>query len=109
MYGISIGKLQSILPPTTNIPEAYRHGFNEEQVVLIQNLALFFTLFYEGMLTEMAYLQVTKILLFVYMFYHAYLHFDQCEVGEKRTLAARIERFSRPKLQSSRAFEEEGV
>lgn len=29
------------------------------------------------MLTEMVFLQVARILLFVYMFYHVYLHFDQ--------------------------------
>jgi hypothetical protein len=29
------------------------------------------------LLTEMVYLQVARILLFVYMFYHVYLHFDQ--------------------------------
>ncbi|CAI8617119.1 unnamed protein product [Vicia faba] len=46
MYGIFIGQLQSILPPTTNIPEAYEHGSNEEQD-FIQNLALFFTSFYK--------------------------------------------------------------
>ncbi|OIV94964.1 hypothetical protein TanjilG_22161 [Lupinus angustifolius] len=37
---------ESILPPTTNIPEAYAHGSNEEQA-FIQNLALFFTSFYK--------------------------------------------------------------
>lgn len=28
-------------------------------------------------LTEMVFLQVARIVLFVYMFYHVYLHFDQ--------------------------------
>ncbi|QCE12211.1 exportin-1 [Vigna unguiculata] len=32
MYNIFMVQLQSILPPTTNIPEAYAHGSNEEQV-----------------------------------------------------------------------------
>ncbi|KAF7836515.1 protein EXPORTIN 1A [Senna tora] len=31
MYNIFMVQLQSILPPTTNIPEAYAHGSNEEQ------------------------------------------------------------------------------
>ncbi|XP_019444596.1 PREDICTED: protein EXPORTIN 1A-like [Lupinus angustifolius] len=46
MYSVFMGQLQSILPPTTNIPEAYAHGSNEEQA-FIQNLALFFTSFYK--------------------------------------------------------------
>ncbi|XP_019420983.1 PREDICTED: protein EXPORTIN 1A-like isoform X1 [Lupinus angustifolius] len=46
MYTIFMIQLQSILPPTTNIPEAYAHGSNEEQA-FIQNLALFFTSFYK--------------------------------------------------------------
>ncbi|KAE8687333.1 Protein EXPORTIN 1A [Hibiscus syriacus] len=37
---------ETILPPTTNIPEAYAHGSSEEQA-FIQNLALFFTSFYK--------------------------------------------------------------
>ncbi|KAG5144433.1 hypothetical protein JHK84_029976 [Glycine max] len=32
MYNIFMGQLQTILPPTTNIPEAYSHGSSEEQV-----------------------------------------------------------------------------
>ncbi|KAG2375540.1 Protein EXPORTIN [Vigna angularis] len=32
MYNIFMVQLQSILPPTTNIPEAYAHGSSEEQV-----------------------------------------------------------------------------
>ncbi|XP_004511432.1 protein EXPORTIN 1A-like [Cicer arietinum] len=46
MYNIFMVQLQSILPPTTNIPEAYAHGSTEEQA-FIQNLALFFTSFYK--------------------------------------------------------------
>ncbi|XP_052292467.1 protein EXPORTIN 1A isoform X2 [Citrus sinensis] len=37
---------ETILPPTTNIPEAYAHGNSEEQA-FIQNLALFFTSFFK--------------------------------------------------------------
>ncbi|WJX77589.1 Exportin-1 [Trifolium repens] len=39
MYGIFIGQLQSILPPTTNIPDAYANGSTKEQS-FVQNLAL---------------------------------------------------------------------
>ncbi|KAF8044403.1 hypothetical protein BT93_A2406 [Corymbia citriodora subsp. variegata] len=46
MYNIFMVQLQAILPPTTNIPEAYAHGSSEEQA-FIQNLALFFTSFYK--------------------------------------------------------------
>ncbi|CAJ2650851.1 unnamed protein product [Trifolium pratense] len=46
MYNIFMVQLQAILPPTTNIPEAYAQGSTEEQA-FIQNLALFFTLFYK--------------------------------------------------------------
>ncbi|XVE90472.1 hypothetical protein DITRI_Ditri20bG0080600 [Diplodiscus trichospermus] len=46
MYSIFMVQLQTILPPTTNIPEAYAHGTSEEQA-FIQNLALFFTSFYK--------------------------------------------------------------
>ncbi|CAK8539240.1 unnamed protein product [Lathyrus sativus] len=46
MYNIFMVQLQTILPPTTNMPEAYAHGSSEEQA-FIQNLALFFTLFYK--------------------------------------------------------------
>ncbi|XP_022744971.1 protein EXPORTIN 1A-like isoform X2 [Durio zibethinus] len=44
MYNIFMVQLQTILPRTTNIPEAYAHGTSEEQA-FIQNLALFFTSF----------------------------------------------------------------
>ncbi|KAK7256745.1 hypothetical protein RIF29_30203 [Crotalaria pallida] len=33
MYNIFMGQLQGILPPTTNIPEAYAHGSSEEQLL----------------------------------------------------------------------------
>ncbi|KAK3447447.1 hypothetical protein EUGRSUZ_A02966 [Eucalyptus grandis] len=46
MYNIFMVQLQAILPPTTNIPEAYAHGSTEEQA-FIQNVALFFTSFYK--------------------------------------------------------------
>ncbi|KAF3509669.1 hypothetical protein F2Q69_00000707 [Brassica cretica] len=46
MYTIFIGQLQTILPPSTNIPEAYLSGSGEEQA-FIQNLALFFTSFFK--------------------------------------------------------------
>ncbi|KAK2362010.1 protein EXPORTIN 1A [Trifolium repens] len=45
MYGIFIGQLQSILPPTTNIPEAYANDSTKEQS-FVQNLPLF-TSFYK--------------------------------------------------------------
>ncbi|XP_044478022.1 protein EXPORTIN 1A-like [Mangifera indica] len=44
MYNVFMVQLQTILPPATNIPEAYAHGSSEEQA-FIQNLALFFTSF----------------------------------------------------------------
>ncbi|KAG2333782.1 hypothetical protein Bca52824_004962 [Brassica carinata] len=46
MYTIFIGQLQTILPPSTNIPEAYSSGSGEEEA-FIQNLALFFTSFFK--------------------------------------------------------------
>ncbi|KAG7550928.1 Armadillo-type fold [Arabidopsis thaliana x Arabidopsis arenosa] len=46
MYTIFIGQLRAILPPSTNIPEAYSSGSGEEQA-FIQNLALFFTSFFK--------------------------------------------------------------
>ncbi|KAH9727968.1 protein EXPORTIN 1A [Citrus sinensis] len=46
MYNVFMVQLQTILPPTTNIPEAYAHGNSEEQA-FIQNLALFFTSFFK--------------------------------------------------------------
>ncbi|XP_043695175.1 protein EXPORTIN 1A [Telopea speciosissima] len=42
MYNIFVVQLQTILPPGTNIPDAYAHGSSEEQA-FIQNLALFLT------------------------------------------------------------------
>ncbi|KAF5749342.1 protein EXPORTIN 1A [Tripterygium wilfordii] len=47
MYNYFMVQLQTILPTTTNIPEAYAHGNSEEQA-FIQNLALFFTSFYKA-------------------------------------------------------------
>uniref|UniRef100_A0A1J3F903 Exportin-1 n=1 Tax=Noccaea caerulescens TaxID=107243 RepID=A0A1J3F903_NOCCA len=47
MYTIFIGLLRTILPPSTNIPEAYSSGSGEEQA-FIQNLALFFTSFFKN-------------------------------------------------------------
>ncbi|WVZ04072.1 hypothetical protein V8G54_024878 [Vigna mungo] len=46
MYNIFMVQLQSILPPTSDIPDAYTKGSTEEQA-FIQNLALFFTSFYK--------------------------------------------------------------
>ncbi|OVA18398.1 Importin-beta [Macleaya cordata] len=47
MYTIFMVQLQTILPPGTNIPDAYSHGSSDEQA-FIQNLALFFTAFYKS-------------------------------------------------------------
>ncbi|CAL5323502.1 hypothetical protein CsSME_00002183 [Camellia sinensis var. sinensis] len=47
MYNIFMVQLQAILPPNTNIPDAYAQGSSEEQA-FIQNLALFFTSFYKS-------------------------------------------------------------
>ncbi|CAH9110042.1 unnamed protein product [Cuscuta europaea] len=47
MYNIFMVQLQTILPPHTNIPEAYAQGSNEDQA-FIQNLALFFTSFFKS-------------------------------------------------------------
>ncbi|CAN0898072.1 Protein EXPORTIN 1A [Linum grandiflorum] len=47
MYNFFMIQLQAILPPTTNIPEAYSNGSSEEQA-FIQNLALFFTSFFKA-------------------------------------------------------------
>ncbi|PSS32923.1 Protein EXPORTIN 1A like [Actinidia chinensis var. chinensis] len=47
LYSIFLVKLQSILPPNTNIPDAYANGSGEEQA-FIQNLALFFTSFFKS-------------------------------------------------------------
>ncbi|KAK4351071.1 hypothetical protein RND71_030384 [Anisodus tanguticus] len=47
MYTIFMVHLQNVLPPNTNIPEAYANGSNEEQA-FIQNLALFFTSFFKS-------------------------------------------------------------
>ncbi|XP_010276735.1 PREDICTED: protein EXPORTIN 1A [Nelumbo nucifera] len=47
MYNIFMVQVQTILPPATNIPDAYAHGSSEEQA-FIQNLALFFTSLYKA-------------------------------------------------------------
>ncbi|OIT27334.1 protein exportin 1a [Nicotiana attenuata] len=47
MYNIFMVQLQTILPPNSNIPEAYANGSTEEQA-FIQNLALFFTSFFKS-------------------------------------------------------------
>ncbi|CAB4302171.1 unnamed protein product [Prunus armeniaca] len=44
MYNIFMVQLQTILPSTTNIPQAYANGSSDEQA-FIQNLALFLTSF----------------------------------------------------------------
>ncbi|KAF5795519.1 putative importin-beta domain, armadillo-like helical, exportin-1/Importin-beta [Helianthus annuus] len=46
MYTIFMVQLQTVLPVSTNIPDAYGNGSSEEQA-FIQNLALFFTSFYK--------------------------------------------------------------
>nr|XP_043627254.1 protein EXPORTIN 1A-like [Erigeron canadensis] len=46
MYTIFMVQLQTVLPVSTNIPDAYGNGSTEEQA-FIQNLALFFTSFYK--------------------------------------------------------------
>ncbi|XP_078175764.1 protein EXPORTIN 1A-like [Carex rostrata] len=46
MYNIFMAQLQNILPPGTNIPDAYANGSSEEQA-FINNLALFFTSFFK--------------------------------------------------------------
>ncbi|XP_010930169.1 protein EXPORTIN 1A isoform X1 [Elaeis guineensis] len=47
MYTIFMVQLQTILPPGTNLSDAYANGSNEEQA-FIQNLAVFFTSFYKA-------------------------------------------------------------
>ncbi|KAJ7518088.1 hypothetical protein O6H91_21G054800 [Diphasiastrum complanatum] len=47
LYTIFMVQLQIILPPVTNIPEAYANGSDEDQA-FIQNLALFFTSFFKS-------------------------------------------------------------
>lgn len=47
LYTIFMVQLQLILPPVTNIPEAYASGSDEDQA-FIQNLALFFTAFFKA-------------------------------------------------------------
>ncbi|KAI0497879.1 hypothetical protein KFK09_021117 [Dendrobium nobile] len=47
MYTIFMVQLQSILPPGTNIPEAYANGSSEDQAFIL-NLALFFTSFFKS-------------------------------------------------------------
>ncbi|KAL3682847.1 hypothetical protein R1sor_000869 [Riccia sorocarpa] len=47
LYTIFMVQLQIVLPPGTNIPEAYAGGSDEDQA-FIQNLALFFTSFYKA-------------------------------------------------------------
>lgn len=47
MYNVFVVQLQAILPPTTNIPDAYTNGSSDDQA-FIQNLALFFTSFFKA-------------------------------------------------------------
>ncbi|PSS11884.1 Protein EXPORTIN 1A like [Actinidia chinensis var. chinensis] len=47
MYKMFTAQLQAILPPNTNIPDAYALGSGEEQA-FIQNLAMFLTSFYKA-------------------------------------------------------------
>ncbi|CAI0561296.1 unnamed protein product [Linum tenue] len=57
MYNFFMVQLQVILPPTTNIPDAYTNGSSEEQA-FIQNLALFFTSFYKASLLSRSSLHI---------------------------------------------------
>ncbi|KAJ9546187.1 hypothetical protein OSB04_025894 [Centaurea solstitialis] len=54
MYNIFMVQLQTVLPTSTNIPDAYAHGSSEEQA-FIQNLALFFTSFYKASCCKRGY------------------------------------------------------
>eukprot|EP00252_Welwitschia_mirabilis_P021495 TRINITY_DN552_c0_g1_i3.p1 TRINITY_DN552_c0_g1~~TRINITY_DN552_c0_g1_i3.p1 ORF type:complete len:860 (+),score=155.81 TRINITY_DN552_c0_g1_i3:174-2582(+) len=47
LYNRFMAQLQNILPPSTNVPDAYANGSTEEQA-FIQNLALFFTSFFKN-------------------------------------------------------------
>ncbi|KAG0570872.1 hypothetical protein M758_6G185900 [Ceratodon purpureus] len=47
LYTIFMVQLQVILPPGTNVPEAYGNGSDEDQA-FIQNLAIFFTSFFKS-------------------------------------------------------------
>ncbi|KAL9225073.1 hypothetical protein vseg_001040 [Gypsophila vaccaria] len=47
MYNVFMVQLQAMLPPTTNISDAYANGTTDEQA-FIQNLALFFTSFFKS-------------------------------------------------------------
>ncbi|GMH19677.1 hypothetical protein Nepgr_021518 [Nepenthes gracilis] len=47
IYNIFMVQLQTILPPNSNVPDAYAHGSTDEQA-FIQNLALFFTSFFKS-------------------------------------------------------------
>ncbi|KAK9724081.1 hypothetical protein RND81_05G046700 [Saponaria officinalis] len=47
MYNVFMVQLQTMLPSTTNIPDAYASGTTDEQA-FIQNLALFFTSFFKS-------------------------------------------------------------
>lgn len=42
LYNVFMRQLVQVVPPGTNIPEAYERG-NDDQQKFVQNLALFFT------------------------------------------------------------------
>ncbi|KAL6757535.1 exportin [Haematococcus lacustris] len=46
-YTVFMTQLQQVVPPNTNIPEAYERGADEQQK-FVQNLALFFTGFFKA-------------------------------------------------------------
>jgi len=47
LYNAFMNQLSTILPPGTNMPEAYSHGSDDDQA-FVQNLALFFTSFFRA-------------------------------------------------------------
>ena len=47
LYTFFIAQLAALMPPGTNIPEAYARGSDEDQA-FVQNLALFLTAFFRA-------------------------------------------------------------
>jgi exportin-1 len=47
LYGVFMSQLAPLLPPGTNIPQAYTAGSDEDQA-FVQNLAMFFTSFFRA-------------------------------------------------------------
>ncbi|TXG48700.1 hypothetical protein EZV62_024575 [Acer yangbiense] len=48
MYNVFMVQLQNILPPTTNIPEAYAHGNSEEQASIYSEFGTLFHVILQG-------------------------------------------------------------